>query len=163
MAEKTFLITKENIDKLKEMKEKKQSIDYGSYLKKIKEIKDMESKLREKRKQLEKELFDSLPKPYDKSTIHLEKDGIKAKVTWTIDFKISQKYAKIIAQRYPKFAEKVFSITYKPKKSAISTIKRTISEDIPEEVKKGFEELKEYLQEEEKVSLTFEKAGEKDE
>lgn len=161
MAEKTFLITKESIEELKEMKKGEPSIDYGKIADKIAELKEMEEKLRIKRKELEKKLVAELPRPLDKATLHVEGSKAKLKVSWTENYKISQKEAKIFAERYPRIAQKVFSITYKPKKSSISTMERTIK-DAPE-YEKPLLELKEIIKIEEDVRVSIEKAGEKDE
>ncbi|SHE47249.1 hypothetical protein SAMN02745164_00490 [Marinitoga hydrogenitolerans DSM 16785] len=160
MGEKTFLIKEKTINGLKEMK-KNENVDYGKLADKIAELKEMEDKLKARRVELQKKLTEQLPRPLDKATLYVEGSKAKLKVSWTESYKISQKEAKIFAERYPRVAQKVFSITYKPKKSSISTMERTIK-DAPE-YEKPLLELKQIIKIEEDVRVSIEKAGEKDE
>ncbi len=92
-------------------------------IQKIKKLKEMEDQLKEKRKNLEEQLFASLVRPNDGKPLHFEGLG---KVQWSTEGKMETRDMKVIADRNPELAKRIFSVTYKPKISEISRLERTI-------------------------------------
>ncbi len=132
-------------------------------LDKIVEIKEYEQKLREKRKELEEQLFQSVKKPEDGKPLWI---GDSAKIVWSTEAKISQRDAKVWFEKNPDLSKRIFSMTFKPKISEISKLERTLitnPKQVPEWMK-DFESLKESISLEEKPKLQFvAKEGKEDE
>jgi len=85
-------------------------------LEELQKIKELETKLKKKKEELESMLFSQIPKG---KPLYLG----NAKITWTRSAKVSNnKFAKIFASQYPQLAERIFSISYRPKISEIDKI-----------------------------------------
>lgn len=81
----------------------------------LEKIRELEMKLKKKKAELEAMLYDQVPQG---KTIHIG----KAKVSWTRNAKVSSKFAKIFTSKYPQLAERIFSVSYRPKISEIDKI-----------------------------------------
>lgn len=118
----------------------------------ILKIKEVERELKEKRQQLEQQLFESVQKPVDGKPLWI---GDDVKIVWRTNAKISQKQAKIWFDRNPDLSRRIFSMTFKPKISEISKLERTVvsePEKLPEWMK-DFDEIKKDIEIEEKPAL----------
>ncbi len=127
----------------------------------ILKIKEVEKELKEKRQQLEQQLFESVQKPVDGKPLWI---GDDVKIVWRTNAKISQKQAKIWFDRNPDLSRRIFSMTFKPKISEISKLERTVvsePEKLPEWMK-DFDEIKKDIEIEEKPALEFIKEEEEE-
>lgn len=128
----------------------------------IMEIKEYERKLKEKRQELEKQLFESVQKPEDGKPLWI---ADVAKIVWRTNAKISQRQAKIWFDKNPELSKRIFSMSFKPKISEISKLERTIITN-PKELPSwmvDFEKVKKDIVIEEKPSLEFVKKEEVEE
>ena len=127
----------------------------------ILKIKEVERELKEKRQQLEQQLFESVEKPIDGKPLWI---GDDVKIVWRTNAKISQKQARIWFEKNPELSKRLFSMSFKPKISEISKLERTLhlGEELPEWMS-DFEALKQDIVIEEKPVLQFEKEVESDE
>lgn len=130
-------------------------------VKKIKEIKEIEQRAKEARRELEKKLFESVEKPKDGKPLWLDDE---TKIVWRNEAKISQKIGKVWLEKNPELSRRIFSLSVKPKISAISKLDRTLNagKEVPEWMS-DFEALKQDIVIEEKPVLQFEKEVESDE
>ena len=126
-----------------------QTINTTSLLLQLKQIKDIENRLREKKKEIEAQVFASIQRPDKGQSLQVELNDFTAKLSWSTEAKISQPDARIIVSKYPDIATQIFSTTYKPKISIISRL-RMLQPDLP-----ALNELSEYLTVEERQSITF--------
>jgi len=126
-----------------------QTVNTTSLLIQLKQIRDLESRLREKKKEIEAQVFASMQRPDRGQSLQVELSDFTAKLSWSTEARISQPDARIIVGKYPDFAGQVFSTTYKPKISVISRF-RMLQPDLP-----ALSELQEYLTVEEKQSIVF--------
>ena len=126
-----------------------QTVNTTSLLLQLKQIKDLENRLRDKKKELETQIFSTISRPDRGQSLQVELSDFTAKLSWSTEAKISQADARIIVGKYPDFAGQVFSTTYKPKISVISRF-RMLQPDLP-----ALNELSEYLTVEEKQSIVF--------
>ena len=126
-----------------------QTVNTTSLLLQLKQIKDLENRLRDKKKELETQIFSTISRPDRGQSLQVELSDFTAKLSWSTEAKISQADARIIVGKYPDFAGQVFSTTYKPKISVISRF-RMLQPDLP-----ALSELQEYLTVEEKQSIVF--------
>lgn len=118
----------------------------------ILKIKEVERELKEKRQQLEQQLFESVEKPVDGKPLWI---GDDVKIVWRTNAKISQKQAKIWFEKNPELSKRIFSMSFKPKISEISKLERTVvlePEKLPEWMK-DFSKVKEDIEIEEKPAL----------
>ena len=125
------------------------TINTTALLLQLKQIKDLESRLRERKKELEAQVFSTINRPDRGQALQVELNDFTAKLSWSTEAKISQPDARIIVSKYPDFASQVFSVSYKPKISIISRL-RMLQPDLP-----ALNELSEYLTVEEKQSIVF--------
>jgi len=128
----------------------------------ILKIKEVEKELKEKRQQLEQQLFESVEKPVDGKPLWI---GDDVKIVWRTNAKISQRQAKIWFEKNPELSKRIFSMSFKPKKSEISKLERTVvsePEKLPEWMK-DFDEIKKDIEIEEKPALEFMKNKEVEE
>ena len=126
-----------------------QTINTTGLLLQLKQIRDLENRLRERKKELETQIFHTIQRPDRGQSLQVELTDFTAKLSWSSEAKISQADARIIVGKYPDFAGQVFSTTYKPKISVISRF-RMLQPDLP-----ALSELSEYLSIEEKQSIAF--------
>jgi hypothetical protein len=126
-----------------------QTVNTTSLLLQLKQIKDLENRLRDKKKELETQIFSTISRPDRGQSLQVELTDFTAKLSWSSEAKISQADARIIVGKYPDFAGQVFSTTYKPKISVISRF-RMLQPDLP-----ALSELSEYLTVEEKQTIAF--------
>jgi len=126
-----------------------QTINTTALLLQLKQIRDLENRLRDKKKEIEAQVFASMPRPDRGQSLQVELNDFTAKLSWSTEAKISQSDARIIVGKYPDFASKVFSVSYKPKISIVSRL-RMLQPDLP-----ALSELQEYLTVEEKQSIVF--------
>ncbi len=126
-----------------------QTINTTALLLQLKQIKDIENRLREKKKEIEAQVFASMKRPDRGQSMQVELPDFTAKLSWSTEAKISQVDARIIVSKYPDVATQIFSTTYKPKISIISRL-RMLQPDLP-----ALSELSEYLTVEEKQTITF--------
>jgi len=126
-----------------------QTVNTTSLLLQLKQIKDLENRLRERKKELETQIFHTIQRPDRGQSLQVELTDFTAKLSWSSEAKISQADARIIVGKYPDFAGQVFSTTYKPKISVISRF-RMLQPDLP-----ALSELSEYLTVEERQSIVF--------
>ncbi len=126
-----------------------QTVNTTSLLLQLKQIKDLENRLRERKKELETQIFHTIQRPDRGQSLQVELTDFTAKLSWSTEAKISQPDARIIVSKYPDIATQVFSTTYKPKISIISRL-RMLQPDLP-----ALSELSEYLTVEEKQSIVF--------
>jgi len=126
-----------------------QTVNTTSLLLQLKQIKDLENRLRDKKKELETQIFSTISRPDRGQSLQVELSDFTAKLSWSTEAKISQADARIIVGKYPDFAGQVFSVSYKPKISVISRF-RMLQPDLP-----ALNELSEYLTVEEKQSIVF--------
>ena len=126
-----------------------QTVNTTALLLQLKQIKDLENRLRERKKELEAQVFHSIQRPDRGQALQVELNDFTAKLSWSTEAKISQPDARIIVSKYPDVATKIFSTTYKPKISIISRL-RMLQPDLP-----ALSELSEYLTVEEKQSIVF--------
>ena len=118
----------------------------------ILKIKEVEKELKEKRQQLEQQLFESVEKPVDGKPLWI---GDDVKIVWRTNAKISQRQAKIWFEKNPELSKRIFSMSFKPKKSEISKLERTVVSE-PEKLPgwmKDFSKVKEDIEIEEKPAL----------
>ena len=118
----------------------------------ILKIKEVEKELKEKRQQLEQQLFESVQKPVDGKPLWI---GDDVKIVWRTNAKISQRQAKIWFEKNPELSKRIFSMSFKPKKSEISKLERTVVSE-PEKLPgwmKDFAKIKEDIEIEEKPAL----------
>ena len=115
----------------------------------LKQIKDLENRLRDKKKEIEAQIFSTVQRPDRGQALQVELSDFTAKLSWSTEAKISQPDARIIVSKYPEVATQIFSTTYKPKISIISRL-RMLQPDLP-----ALNELSEYLTVEEKQSIAF--------
>lgn len=125
----------------------------------ILKIKEVERELKEKRQQLEQQLFESVQKPVDGKPLWI---GDDVKIVWRTNAKISQKQAKIWFDRNPELSKRIFSMSFKPKISVISKLERTTTKERPEWMK-DFSKVKEDIEIEEKPALEIVKNEEVEE
>ena len=125
------------------------TINTTALLLQLKQIKDLETRLRERKKELEAQVFHSIQRPDRGQALQVELSDFTAKLSWSTEAKISQADARIIVSKYPDIATQVFSVSYKPKISTISRL-RMLQPDLP-----ALSELSEYLTVEEKQSIVF--------
>lgn len=128
----------------------------------ILKIKEVERELKEKRQQLEQQLFESVEKPVDGKPLWI---GDDVKIVWRTNAKISQKQAKIWFEKNPELSKRIFSMSFKPKISEISKLERTVvlePEKLPEWMK-DFSKVKEDIEIEEKPALEIVKNEEVEE
>jgi len=126
-----------------------QTINTTSLLLQLKQIKDIENRLREKKKEIEAQVFSTVQRPDRGQALQVELNDFTAKLSWSTEAKISQPDARIIVSKYPEVATQIFSVSYKPKISVISRL-RMLQPDLP-----ALNELSEYLTVEEKQSIVF--------
>ena len=126
-----------------------QTVNTTALLLQLKQIRDLENRLRDKKKEIEAQVFASMPRPDRGQSLQVELNDFTAKLSWSTEAKISQSDARIIVGKYPDFASQIFSTTYKPKISVISRL-RMLQPDLP-----ALSELSEYLTVEEKQSIVF--------
>jgi len=126
-----------------------QTVNTTALLIQIKQIRDLETRLRDKKKELETQIFHTIQRPDRGQSLQVELTDFTAKLSWSSEAKISQADARIIVGKYPDFAGQVFSVSYKPKISVISRF-RMLQPDLP-----ALSELSEYLIVEEKQSIVF--------
>ncbi len=126
-----------------------QTVNTTALLLQLKQIKDLENRLRERKKELETQIFHTIQRPDRGQSLQVELTDFTAKLSWSSEAKISQADARIIVGKYPDFAGQVFSTTYKPKISVISRF-RMLQPDLP-----ALSELSEYLTVEEKQTIAF--------
>ena len=126
-----------------------QTVNTTALLIQIKQIRDLETRLRDKKKELETQIFHTIQRPDRGQSLQVELTDFTAKLSWSSEAKISQADARIIVGKYPDFAGQVFSTTYKPKISVISRF-RMLQPDLP-----ALSELSEYLTVEEKQTIAF--------
>ena len=126
-----------------------QTINTTGLLLQLKQIRDLENRLRERKKELETQIFHTIQRPDRGQSLQVELTDFTAKLSWSSEAKISQADARIIVGKYPDFAGQVFSTTYKPKISVISRF-RMLQPDLP-----ALSELSEYLTVEEKQTIAF--------
>ena len=126
-----------------------QTVNTTALLIQLKQVRDLESRLREKKKEIEAQVFASMQRPDRGQSLQVELSDFTAKLSWSTEAKISQPDARIIVGKYPEFAGQVFSVSYKPKISVISRF-RMLQPDLP-----ALSELSEYLSIEEKQSIAF--------
>lgn len=126
-----------------------QTVNTTALLLQLKQIKDLENRLRERKKELETQIFHTIQRPDRGQSLQVELTDFTAKLSWSSEAKISQADARIIVGKYPDFAGQVFSTTYKPKISVISRF-RMLQPDLP-----ALSELSEYLIIEEKQTIAF--------
>ena len=126
-----------------------QTVNTTALLLQLKQIRDLENRLREKKKEIEAQVFASMQRPDRGQSLQVELNDFTAKLSWSTEAKISQPDARIIVSKYPDIATQIFSITYKPKISIISRL-RMLQPDLP-----ALNELSEYLTVEEKQSIVF--------
>jgi hypothetical protein len=118
----------------------------------ILKIKEVERELKEKRQQLEQQLFESVQKPVDGKPLWI---GDDVKIVWRTNAKISQKQARIWFEKNPDLSRRIFSMSFKPKISEISKLERTVVFE-PEKLPgwmKDFSKVKEDIEIEEKPAL----------
>lgn len=115
----------------------------------ILKIKEVERELKEKRQQLEQQLFESVEKPVDGKPLWI---GDDVKIVWRTNAKISQKQARIWFEKNPELSKRLFSMSFKPKISVISKWERTTTKERPEWMK-DFDKVKEDIEIEEKPAL----------
>lgn len=118
----------------------------------ILKIKEVERELKEKRQQLEQQLFESVEKPVDGKPLWI---GDDVKIVWRTNAKISQKQARIWFEKNPELSKRLFSMSFKPKISEISKLERTVVSE-PEKLPgwmKDFAKIKEDIEIEEKPAL----------
>ena len=125
------------------------TINTTALLLQLKQIKDLENRLRDKKKELETQIFSTVSRPDRGQSLQVELTDFTAKLAWTTEARIGQSDARIIVSKYPDIATQVFSTTYKPKISVISRL-RMLQPDLP-----ALSELQEYLTVEEKQTITF--------
>ncbi|HPD39884.1 MAG TPA: hypothetical protein PK411_16175 [Mesotoga infera] len=125
------------------------TINTTALLLQLKQIRDLENRLRERKKELEAQVFSTISRPDRGQSLQVELSDFTAKLSWSTEAKISQSDARIIVSKYPDVATQVFSTTYKPKISIISRL-RMLQPDLP-----ALSELSEYLTVEEKQSIVF--------
>ena len=125
------------------------TINTPALLLQLKQIRDLENRLRERKKELEAQVFHSIQRPDRGQALQVELNDFTAKLSWSTEAQISQADARIIVGKYPDFASKVFSVSYKPKISIVSRL-RMLQPDLP-----ALSELSEYLIIEEKQSIAF--------
>ncbi len=126
-----------------------QTVNTTALLMQLKQIKDLENRLRERKKELEAQVFSTIQRPDKGQSLQVELSDFTAKLSWSTEAKISQPDARIIVSKYPEVATQIFSTTYKPKISSISRL-RMLQPDLP-----ALSELSEYLTVEEKQSIVF--------
>jgi len=126
-----------------------QTVNTTALLLQLKQIKDLETRLRERKKEIEAQVFHSIQRPDRGQALQVELNDFTAKLNWSTEAKISQSDARIIVSKYPEVATQIFSTTYKPKISIISRL-RMLQPDLP-----ALNELSEYLTVEEKQSIVF--------
>ena len=126
-----------------------QTINTTALLLQLKQIRDLENRLRDKKKEIEAQVFASMPRPDRGQSLQVELNDFTAKLSWSTEAKISQADARIIVSKYPDIATQIFSVSYKPKISTISRL-RMLQPDLP-----ALSELSEYLTVEERQSITF--------
>jgi len=126
-----------------------QTVNTTALLLQLKQIKDLETRLRERKKEIEAQVFHSIQRPDRGQALQVELNDFTAKLNWSTEAKISQSDARIIVSKYPEVATQIFSTTYKPKISIISRL-RMLQPDLP-----ALSELQEYLTVEEKQSIVF--------
>ena len=131
-----------------------QTINTTGLLLQLKQIRDLENRLRERKKELETQVFQAIQRPERGQSLQVELSDFTAKLSWSTEAKISQPDARIIVGKYPDFAGQVFSVSYKPKISVISRF-RMLQPDLP-----ALNELSEYLTVEEKQSIAFQEVME---
>jgi len=125
------------------------TINTTALLLQLKQIKDLENRLRDKKKEIEAQIFSTVQRPDRGQALQVELSDFTAKLSWSTEAKISQPDARIIVSKYPEVATQIFSTTYKPKISIISRL-RMLQPDLP-----ALSELQEYLTVEEKQSIVF--------
>ncbi|HON29270.1 MAG TPA: hypothetical protein PLA64_13300 [Mesotoga infera] len=125
------------------------TINTPALLLQLKQIRDLENRLRERKKELEAQVFHSIQRPDRGQALQVELNDFTAKLSWSTEAKISQPDARIIVSKYPEVATQIFSVSYKPKISVISRL-RMLQPDLP-----ALNELSEYLTVEEKQSIVF--------
>lgn len=126
-----------------------QTVNTTALLLQLKQIKDLETRLRERKKEIEAQVFHSIQRPDRGQALQVELNDFTAKLNWSTEAKISQSDARIIVSKYPEVATQIFSVSYKPKISIISRL-RMLQPDLP-----ALNELSEYLTVEEKQSIVF--------
>jgi len=126
-----------------------QTVNTTALLLQLKQIRDLENRLRDKKKELETQIFSTISRPDRGQSLQGELSDFTAKLSWSTEAKISQPDARIIVSKYPEVATQIFSSTYKPKISIISRL-RMLQPDLP-----ALNELSEYLSVEEKLSIVF--------
>ena len=125
------------------------TINTTALLMQLKQIRDLENRLREKKKEIEAQVFASIQRPDKGQSLQVDLTDFTAKLSWSTEAKLSQADARIIVSKYPDIATQVFSVSYKPKISTISRL-RMLQPDLP-----ALSELSEYLTVEEKQSIVF--------
>ena len=125
------------------------TINTTALLLQLKQIKDLENRLRDKKKEIEAQIFSTVQRPDRGQALQVELSDFTAKLSWSTEAKISRADARIIVSKYPDIATQIFSVSYKPKISSISRL-RMLQPDLP-----ALNELSEYPTVEEKQSITF--------
>ncbi|MBB6061909.1 sensor domain CHASE-containing protein [Thermosipho japonicus] len=133
------------------------TITVENVLTELKKVNEYMKKLQDRKKELIAILEENIERPVDKNTLNLE----GAKIKWITSAKISNTKARELAEKYPGLVNHVFSVTYKPKLSALNRIqfaksKGKLPKDIPEE---AVEEVLKHIELEERMSISFEEGG----
>ncbi|WP_126992234.1 hypothetical protein [Thermosipho globiformans] len=133
------------------------TITVENVLTELRKVNEYMKKLQERKKELMAILEENIERPVDKNTLNLE----GAKIKWVTTAKISNTKARELTEKYPGLVNHVFSVTYKPKLSALNRIqfaksKGKLPNDIPEE---AVEEVLKYVELEERMSVSFEEGG----
>lgn len=134
------------------------TITVENVLAELKKINEYIKKLNDRKKAVLAQLEEMVEKPLDKNTLNLG----NAKIKWVTSAKISNTKARELAEKYPGLVNHVFSVTYKPKLSALNRIqfaksKGKLPNNIPEQ---AVEELLKYTEFEEKMNISFEEGEE---
>ncbi|OOC42170.1 hypothetical protein [Thermosipho sp. 1074] len=110
-------------------------------------------KLKERKQLLMAQLEEVIERPIDKNYVNIG----AAKISWRRSIKINPKYASMYAEKYPELAKRIFSVSYRPKITALERIKTAAETGKlpdwaePEAVK----DLLSQVEYEEKMSVTF--------
>lgn len=133
------------------------TVSVDTVLEELRKVNEYMKKLQDRKRALIAILEENIEKPIDKNTLNLG----NAKIKWITTAKISNTKARELAEKFPGLVNHVFSVTYKPKLSALNRIqfaksKGKLPSDIPEE---AVEELLTYTEFEERMSVSFEEGG----
>jgi len=125
---------------------------------KIAEIKQLENDMRKYRKELEEQLTNYVKETTNDKTVYLEGEKAKIKVSRTSSLKIDQKAARKFAETHPDISPKIFTISYKPKKTGFTILHELVKKDKSQ--KEVLEEFQSLVTEEESIRITVEEKEE---